>query len=157
MPPSAVLSWGLETWSCSASIPTRRSSVSAFIGKSSTRPIPSSTSCCVLSRTITSTKLSRTGTEKSKVNTPLSVTWRSMGGKKTPPHGWPMSLTAATARLRFRFARKALKERCCPGPRYSAGLPSSSRRIGSTPQRNRTDLKTSTLSPSGRRWQSTAL
>src|SRR5699024_12490683 len=71
-------------------------------------------SCCTLSRTMTSTRLSRTGTAKSKVNTPLSVTWRNMGGKKIPLHGWPMSLTAAMAKPRFRFARKAPKERCCP-------------------------------------------
>ena len=31
--------------------------------------------CCVLFQTMTSTKLSRTGTAKSKVNTLLSVTW----------------------------------------------------------------------------------
>ena len=62
-----------------------------------------------------------------------------MGGNKIPPHGWPMSLTAAVAKPHFRFAWKALKERCCPGPRYSIGLLSSSRRIGSTPKRNRTE------------------
>ena len=50
-----------------------------------------------------------------------------MGGKKIPLHGWPMSLTAAMAKPRFRFARKAPKERCCPGPRYSAGSLSLSR------------------------------
>ena len=37
MPLFAVLSWDLATWSCSASIPTHRSSASAFIEKSSTR------------------------------------------------------------------------------------------------------------------------
>ena len=48
----------------------------------------------------------------------------------------------------FRFARKAPKERCCPGPRYSAGSLSLSRRTGST---------TSTPSPFGRLWPSAAL
>ena len=47
---------------------------SAFIEKSSTRPIPSSMSCCALSRTMTSTGQSRTGTVKLKANTPLSAT-----------------------------------------------------------------------------------
>ena len=43
-------------------------------------------------------------------------------------------------KLRLRSARKAPRERCCPGPRYSAGLPSSSRRIASTPRLNRISL-----------------
>lgn len=58
---------------------------------------------------------------------------------------------------RFRFARKAPKERCCPGPRYSAGSLSLSRRTGSTPKRNRTGSTTSTPSPFGRLWPSAAL
>lgn len=43
-----------------------------------------------------------------------------------------------------------------PGPRCSAGSSSSSRKIGSTPRRSRTDLTTSTPSPSGRPWPSAA-
>ena len=49
-------------------------------------------------RTMTLTGLSRTGMVRSRANTPLSATWKSMGGKKTPPHGWLMSITAVTAR-----------------------------------------------------------
>ena len=77
-----------------------------------------------------------------------------MRGRKTPLHSWPMSLTAATAKLRLRFARKAPKERRCPGPRYSAGSPSSSRRTVSTPRLSRTIWTMWTPSPSVRPWPS---
>ena len=59
-----------------------RSSASAFIEKSSTRPIPSSMSCCTLSRTMTSTRLSRTGTAKSKVNTRCPLHGETWAGKR---------------------------------------------------------------------------
>ena len=39
------------------------------------------------------------------------------------------------------------------GRRYSAGLPSSFRRTGSIPKKNRTVLTTSTPSPSGKLWK----
>ena len=52
--------------------------------------------------------------------------------------------------LSQRMARRAM----CRGPKYSAGSPSSSRRIASIPKKNRTVLTTSTLSPSGRPWPS---
>ena len=52
---------------------------------------------------------------------------------------------------------KPPKERRCPGQRCSAGLPSSSRRIASTPRSNRIIWTMWTPSPSGRPWPSAAL
>ena len=48
-PLSAALSWGPATWNCFAFIPTYRNFASGCTGKSSTRPIHGSMSCCVLS------------------------------------------------------------------------------------------------------------
>ena len=119
--------------------------------KQPTKPIPSSMSCCVLSHRMTLMMLSAHGMVTFRVNTPLSATWNSMGGKKIPLHGWLRNTAAVTARACLSSVPEAQRGLSCPGPRYSAGLHSSSRRIGSTPKRNKTGLTTSTPSPSGRR------
>ena len=57
------------------------------------------------------------------------VRYMEKHGREKDTAGWlAREFDAATAKPNFRFARKALKERCCPGPRYSAGLLSLSRR-----------------------------
>ena len=71
-----------------------------------------------------------------------------IGGRS---HGWLRNTVAATAcSLSVPEARR---KRSCPGRRYSAGLPSSFRRTGSIPKKNRTVLTTSTQSPSGKLWR----
>lgn len=66
-------------------------------------------------------------------------------------YGWLRNTAAVTAcSLSVPEARR---KRSCPGRRYSAGLPSSFRRTGSIPKKNRTVLTTSTPSPSGKLWR----
>ena len=91
----AVLSSGNR--SCSSSIPIRRSSANACTGKSSTRPIHVSTSCCARFRRMTSTMPSALGMGTLPANVRWSTIWQIMHERKIPLPGWPANIAAGTA------------------------------------------------------------
>lgn len=77
--------------------------------------------------------------------------------EKIPPHGWLRNTAAVTATACSLSVPAARRKRSCPGRRYSAGLPSSFRRNGFIPKKNRIVLTTSTQSPSGKLWRKEGL
>ena len=86
------------------------------------------------------------------------VRYMEQHGREKDTAAWlAQEYSGSDSKSLFVIRAGSQRELSCPGPRYSAGSLSLSRRTGFIPKRNRTGLTTSTPSPSGRRWPSAVL